>query len=67
METIPLFKVYMSDTAPTAAAETLKSGYIGQGPKVEEFESLLKSRLQKDYVLTMNAATSAEHMALQNY
>jgi len=64
METIPLFKVYMSDTAPQAAAETLKSGYIGQGPKVEEFESLLKSRLQKDYVLTMNAATSAEHMAL---
>jgi len=59
METIPLFKVFMSDSAPLAAAETLKSGYIGQGPKVEEFENLLKNRLQKDYVLTMNAATSA--------
>lgn len=61
---IPLFKVFMSDEAANAAAETLRSGYIGQGQKVEEFEALLKKRLQKDYVLTTNAATSAEHMAL---
>ena len=37
-ETIPLFKVFMSPTAKDKAGEVLDSGYIGQGPKVDEFE-----------------------------
>lgn len=61
---IPLFKVYMSKTAKNKAGEVLDSGYIGQGPKVDEFELLLKDRFKNDYVLTTNSATSAEHLAL---
>jgi len=62
---LPLFKVFMSETAKKAVNEVLDSGFIGQGPKVEEFESLLKEFIGNDYVSTTNAATSAEHLALR--
>ena len=61
---IPLFKVFMAETAKEAVGEVLSSGFIGQGPKVEFFESELKKMLESDYVATTNAATSAEHLAL---
>ncbi len=61
---IPLFKVFMSPTAKDKVGEVLDSGYIGQGPKVEEFESLLKDRFKHDYLQTVNAGTSALHLAL---
>ena len=61
---IQLFKVYMSKTAKDVVGVTLDSGYIGQGQKVEEFETLLKERFKNDYVLTTNSATSAEHLAI---
>jgi len=61
---IPLFKVYMSEEAPKAATEVLKSGFIGQGPVVDEFEKHLRNFFKNDYVVTVNSATSAEHLAL---
>jgi dTDP-4-amino-4,6-dideoxygalactose transaminase len=63
-KTIPLFKVFMTPTASQAVAETLNSGYIGQGQRVEDFEMLLKARFANDYTLTTNSGTSAEHLAL---
>ena len=38
---IPLFKVFMAPTAKDKVGEVLDSGYIGQGTKVDEFESLI--------------------------
>jgi dTDP-4-amino-4,6-dideoxygalactose transaminase len=61
---IPLFKVYMSDEAPKAATMVLKSGFIGQGSVVDDFEKELKVFFNNDYVATTNSATSAEHLAL---
>ena len=61
---IPLFKVFMSDKAPKTVSEVLMSGFIGQGSKVDEFESLLKEFFHTPNVVTTNAATSAEHIAL---
>jgi dTDP-4-amino-4,6-dideoxygalactose transaminase len=61
---IPLFKVFMSETAAPEVAKVLNSGYVGQGPKVEEFENNLKDFFDVDYLLTINSATSAEHLAL---
>ena len=60
---IPLFKVFMADTAAAATERVLVSGYIGQGPRVEEFESELKQCIQSDHVVTVNSATSAEALA----
>ena len=61
---IPLFKVYMSKNAASAASKVLESGFIGQGPVVDDFEKDLKNFFNNDYVVTVNSATSAEHLAL---
>lgn len=61
---IPLFKVAMSPTAPDEVGRVLMSGFIGQGSKVEEFEAALRERIANPYLLTVNSATSALHLAL---
>jgi len=61
---IPLFKVFMSPRVPKQVEEVLMSGYIGQGEVVEQFEKYLKEWFNNDFVLTLNSATSAEHLAL---
>ena len=62
---IPLFKVFMAKTASAAVDEVLRSGFIGQGSKVEAFEKELREYIGNDYIATTNAATSAEHLALR--
>ena len=55
----------MSKQAETAAAEVLRSGYVGQGPKVEEFEKELKRVFGSSTdILTLNSCTSAIDLAL---
>ena len=63
-EMIRLFKVRMADDIADYVLPVLKSGYIGEGPKVKEFEEALKKRFQNNLVLATNSATSAEHLAL---
>jgi len=63
-DTIQLFKVHMAPTAADEVAKVLNSGYIGQGPKVDEFEDQLKDYFNHDFVQTVNSGTSALHMAL---
>lgn len=61
---IPLFKVFMADDAIDPLSQVLQSGYIGQGPKVDEFEKKLSEYFQTPYVTTVNSATSGLHLAL---
>ena len=61
---IDLFKVFMADNASKEVSKVLDSGYIGQGDKVKEFETNLKTYFNHDYLLTTNAGTSALHLAL---
>jgi len=63
-EPIQLFKVFMSPTAADEVGKVLNSGYIGQGPKVEELEKNIQEFLDTDRVLTVNSGTSALHLAL---
>jgi perosamine synthetase len=44
---------------------TLMSGYVGQGPRVEEFEEKLASWFNNRNVITVNSGTSAIHLALR--
>jgi len=62
---IPLFKVNMPVSVDAPLLETLHSGFIGQGKKVEEFERGLTEFLNNPYVLTLNSGTSAIHLALR--
>lgn len=61
---IPQFKVYVNPNTHNELKKVFKSGYIGQGPKVEEFERLLKRYLDFDYGVTVNSGTSALWLAL---
>ena len=61
---IDLFRVFMAPTAAEEVGKVLNSGYIGQGPKVEEFETQLKTLFRHDYVTTLNSGTSGLHLAL---
>jgi len=61
---IRLFKVFMSPTVGWKVQQTLYSGFIGQGEKVNQFEKDIAEFLGCDNVLTLNSATSALHLAL---
>lgn len=63
-EEISLFKVFMSKELDSVT-EVLKSGYITQGSKVEEFENQLKDYFNYPYILTLNSATSGLTLALR--
>jgi dTDP-4-amino-4,6-dideoxygalactose transaminase len=65
MKQIPLFKVYMSKKASKNAAKVINSGFIGQGPVVDQFEKALRNRFNHKYIVTTNSATSAEHLAIR--
>jgi len=54
----------MNERAGEAVDRTLRSGFIGQGPRVDEFEAALGARLDNPLVLTVNSCTSALHLAL---
>lgn len=62
---IPLFKVFMPKTVIGPLTKTLFSGYIGQGPRVDEFEKALAKYIGNPYVVTLNSGTAAIHLALQ--
>ena len=63
-EQIPLFKVFMSPTAKDEVGKVLDSGYIGQGPKVEQFEENLRNYLNVDKLVTLNSGTAGLHLAI---
>lgn len=62
---IPLFKVHMPEDVLQPLAYTLLSGYIGQGPRVAEFERALAPWFGSQNVLTLNSGTSALQLALR--
>jgi dTDP-4-amino-4,6-dideoxygalactose transaminase len=61
---LPLFKVFVAPEANELVAQTLSSGYIAQGPKVDAFEQLLREHFGNSRICTVNSCTSAIHLAL---
>lgn len=62
---LSLFKVFMSEDVINPLNEVLLSGFITQGPKVEEFELALQNYIQNPYILTLNSATAGLTLALR--
>lgn len=62
---IPLFKVHFPESALAPLADVLRSGYIGQGKKVAEFESLLSAYIGNPNTFTTNSGTMALMIALR--
>lgn len=59
-----MFYPFMPKSVIPKVAETLRSRWIGQGPKVDEFEKALQQKFGWNYVLTLNSGTSAIRLAL---
>lgn len=64
-EKITLFKVFMSEDVIEPMTKVLMSGFLTQGPKVEEFERQLKEFFDTPRLITLNAATSGLTLALR--
>lgn len=64
-EAIPLFKVHLVPEVLEPLGQTLLSGYIGQGPRVDAFEKALTPRFGSQNVLALNSGTSALQLALR--
>lgn len=60
---IPLFKVFMAEEVDEELLRVLHSGYIGEGPKVLEFEKELKEYMGNPFLATVNNGTAALHLA----
>lgn len=61
---IQVFKPYMFDEEIAGAAEVIRSGWIGLGPKTDEFEKKLEEYIGKQHIIATNSATAALHLAM---
>lgn len=62
---IELFYTYVSEQAKKNCKEVLDSGFLNQGPRVAELESVMSSEFGMSNPVTMNSCTSALHVALE--
>lgn len=64
LEVIPIFRPAMGQEEIDAVAEVIKSGWIGLGPKTEEFENRFARFVNAKYAIGLNSATAALHLSL---
>ena len=62
---IPLFRPSISEDAIEAVAGVLRSGWLGLGPRTEEFERKFADYVDVPYCVGLNSCTSAIHLALK--
>ena len=62
---IRVFKPSMDEEEVQAVREVLLSGWIGLGPKTQEFEQAFASLVGTTYAVAVNSATSALDLALK--
>lgn len=62
-ELIQMFRPHIPEAVIDKFAETWRSGWIGQGPKVDEFEKEFAEKFNLEYVASLNSATSGLRLA----
>lgn len=63
---IPLFRPALDQREVKAVSSVLKSGWIGSGPKVEEFETKFTQFVGAKYAVAVSSASSALQLALDS-
>ena len=61
---IPVFKPNYDQEEIEAVSKVIKSGWVGLGPKTEEFEKRFASYIGAPYAIALNSATAALHLSL---
>lgn len=64
LEVLPVFRPAMGQEEIDAVAEVIRSGWIGLGPKTEEFEKRFSEFVETKYAIALNSATAALHLSL---
>ena len=62
-EKIPVFDVRLNDAQVEAVAETLRSGWLTMGPRIQEFEAEFAAHLGIEHAVAVNSCTAALHLA----
>lgn len=63
MKPIPYGRQHITDEDIAAVVETLKSDFLTQGPKIDEFERKFAEYVGAPYAVAVNNATSGLHIA----
>jgi dTDP-4-amino-4,6-dideoxygalactose transaminase len=61
---IPVMKPWLGEEEATAVAETVRSGWVAQGPRVAEFEAAFAGRVGAAHGVAVSSCTTALHLAL---
>lgn len=63
---IPVFRPSLDFEAVTRELKpVVESGWLGMGPKVEEFERQMAARVNAEHFIALNSCTAALHLALR--
>ncbi|HLC60541.1 MAG TPA: DegT/DnrJ/EryC1/StrS family aminotransferase [Candidatus Nanoarchaeia archaeon] len=62
---IPLFKPSMGNEEIKAVTDVIKSGWVGMGPKTQEFEENFAKFIGTKYAVGFNSCTAALHLAVK--
>jgi len=65
IQKVPMFKVAMNPNIDESLLNVIHSGWIGQGPAVNEFEKKLSKVFSNDKVLTLSSGTHGLTLALR--
>jgi dTDP-4-amino-4,6-dideoxygalactose transaminase len=60
---IPVFDVQLSESHVEAVAETLRSGWLTMGPRIEKFEAEFAAHLGVEHAVAVSSCTAALHLA----
>ena len=61
---IPIAKPYLTEDDARAAYETVLSGWVTQGPRVQEFEEKFAQYTGAKYAVAVSSCTTALHLAM---
>ena len=61
---IPIAKPYLTEAEAKAAYDTILTGWITQGPKVQEFEELFAHYTGAAYAVAVSNCTTALHLSM---
>ncbi|MGH8573450.1 MAG: DegT/DnrJ/EryC1/StrS family aminotransferase, partial [Gammaproteobacteria bacterium] len=62
-EPIPVFDVQLEDSDVDAVADTLRSGWLTMGPRIQAFESEFADHLGVEHAVALSSCTAALHLA----
>jgi dTDP-4-amino-4,6-dideoxygalactose transaminase len=61
---IPVMRPWLGQEEAEAAAEAVASGWIAQGPRVQEFEEAFAAAIGTSHAVAVSSCTAALHLAL---